>query len=65
MSEKRFNRDMRPEGGVLLSAAMFGAWNEALFIAQHATASGMKVQIDAGEHRCIRGIPLQRIEVLS
>lgn len=65
MNDARINRDNRPEGGILLSAVMYGAWCKALFIAQHAAADGLKVHIDAGEHRSMRGIPLQRIEVLS
>lgn len=65
MNGTQIKRDNRPEGGVLLSATMYGAWCKALFIAQLAVADGHSVSIEVGEHRSMRGIALQRIEVLS
>lgn len=56
-------KDVRPEGTVLLQAAMYGAWNAALYIAQHAAIAGKTVTIEATEHHDMLGLPLQTIGV--
>jgi hypothetical protein len=55
--------DTRPEGSLLLQAKMYGAWNEVLMIVQHAAIAGHPVSLDAGEHKSMRGLTLQRVEV--
>lgn len=37
--------DTRPEGSVLLCAKMFGAWNEAVYLATAAQAAGYAVNM--------------------
>ena len=46
MSDARI--DYRPEGGVLLSALLYGKWSEACHIAACASGAGHKVEMDAG-----------------
>lgn len=37
--------DHRPEGSLLLCAKMFGAWNEAVYLATAAQADGCQVNM--------------------
>lgn len=57
MTEKK--TDTRPEGSVLLRAAMMGEWKKALCIADHAIADGCRFNITVTQHPNMRGVPLQ------
>ena len=37
--------DHRPEGSVLLCAKMYGAWNEAVYLANAAQADGCQAEV--------------------
>lgn len=63
MDESYCKRDLRPEGSILLRAAMAGAWQQAASLASFADADGRIVHLNLVEHPKIRGIPLSQIVV--
>jgi len=49
--------DQRPEGSILLEAAMYGSWNAVLYVAQYAAAaSGKRVLVEDVERPDLKGI---------
>jgi len=55
--------DTRPEGSVELQATIYGAWSKALFMAQAGALAGHRITIEDGQHKSMRGLPLQTIKV--
>ena len=53
--------DHRPEGSLLLAAKMFGAWNEAVYLATAAQAAGYQVNMAVVQTRAF-SFNLQSIE---
>lgn len=56
-------KDMRPEGSLLYQAAMYGLWNEVLYLFQHAAAAGHSVMLDYTEHPHMRGFGMNSVEI--
>lgn len=59
------NRDLRPEGPLLLEAAMSGALDAAKFIAIRAVKAGYSVTMDTVQKPNLRGINLITITTLK
>lgn len=57
--------DTRPHGSVELQATIYGSWSKALFMAQAGALAGHRVTIEDGQHKSLKGLPLQTIKVGS